>query len=147
MIEAFAERAIQAEQLGKHDVIDLLAVSFSSNDYVGHALGPDSPEVHEISVATDKLLAQILRLHRRQRGHAERAVRDDRRPRRGSGSGSQHARAKCPAGACPASSSPIPCRQALTAKFGEGKWIVSPSEHSLYLNLDLIDRRNWIRRK
>jgi hypothetical protein len=33
------ERAITAEQLGKDDVPDLLCVSFSSNDPVGHAWG------------------------------------------------------------------------------------------------------------
>jgi hypothetical protein len=32
-------------------------------------------------------------------------------------------------------------QQALTEKFGEGKWIVSPSEHSIYLNLDLIAQK------
>jgi len=43
IVEAFAERALAAEQLGQRGVTDLLAVSFSSNDYVGHAYGPDSP--------------------------------------------------------------------------------------------------------
>jgi hypothetical protein len=38
MVESFAERAIQAEQLGRRDATDVLAVSFSANDYVGHAL-------------------------------------------------------------------------------------------------------------
>jgi predicted AlkP superfamily pyrophosphatase or phosphodiesterase len=60
LIEAMAERAIDAEQLGKHPGIDVLAVSFSANDYVGHAKGPDSPEVREISIATDRLLGKLL---------------------------------------------------------------------------------------
>jgi predicted AlkP superfamily pyrophosphatase or phosphodiesterase len=37
LIERFAEAAVKAEQLGQRGVTDLLAVSFSSNDYVGHA--------------------------------------------------------------------------------------------------------------
>jgi predicted AlkP superfamily pyrophosphatase or phosphodiesterase len=60
LIEAFAERAIQAEQLGKRDAVDLLAVSFSSNDYIGHGYGPDSPEVREISIRTDRLLDRFF---------------------------------------------------------------------------------------
>ena len=52
------ERAIENEQLGKHPGADLLAVSFSANDYVGHAKGPDSPEVREISIATDRILGK-----------------------------------------------------------------------------------------
>src|SRR5690349_4707858 len=50
ILEALAERAVEAEKLGQHDVTDLLAISFSSNDAIGHALGPDSPEVHDVSV-------------------------------------------------------------------------------------------------
>ena len=52
LVEAFAERAVEAEKLGQRGVTDLLTISFSSNDAVGHALGPDSPEVHDISVRT-----------------------------------------------------------------------------------------------
>ena len=40
LIEAFAERAVASEKIGQRGVTDLLAVSFSSNDYVGHAMGP-----------------------------------------------------------------------------------------------------------
>ena len=39
-----AERAIEAEKLGTRDDTDLLAISFSSTDYVGHDYGPDSPK-------------------------------------------------------------------------------------------------------
>jgi predicted AlkP superfamily pyrophosphatase or phosphodiesterase len=60
MIEAFSERAIAAENLGHHDGVDLLAVSFSSNDYVGHAVGPDDPAVRDISIRTDRLLGKLL---------------------------------------------------------------------------------------
>ena len=41
VIEEFAEQALLAEKMGKHEGTDLLAVSFSANDYVGHAMGPD----------------------------------------------------------------------------------------------------------
>ncbi|MGB7763199.1 MAG: alkaline phosphatase family protein [Bryobacteraceae bacterium] len=60
IVEAFAERALAGEQLGQRGVTDLLAVSFSSNDYVGHAYGPDSPEARAISADTDELLAKFF---------------------------------------------------------------------------------------
>jgi len=60
IVEDFAERALAAEQLGQRGVTDLLAVSFSSNDYVGHAYGPDSPEARAISAATDELLGKFF---------------------------------------------------------------------------------------
>lgn len=54
------ERAIIAEQLGKDDVPDLLCVSFSSNDPVGHAWGPDSQEVLDTTLRSDRQVAQLL---------------------------------------------------------------------------------------
>jgi len=56
----FAFRAIEAEQLGKDEVPDLLFLSFSSNDIVGHAWGPDSHEVLDITLRTDDLLARMF---------------------------------------------------------------------------------------
>ena len=60
LVEEFAEKAIEAEKLGSHEHTDLLAVSFSANDYVGHQLGPDAPEVRDISRRTDLLLKKLL---------------------------------------------------------------------------------------
>jgi predicted AlkP superfamily pyrophosphatase or phosphodiesterase len=60
LLEDFAEKAIEQEQLGAHEGTDILALSFSSNDYVGHELGPDSPEVRDISRRTDLLLGKLL---------------------------------------------------------------------------------------
>jgi len=55
-----AKRAVTAEKLGQHDVPDLLAINLSTNDYVGHVFGPDSPEVLDLSVQTDRQLAGFL---------------------------------------------------------------------------------------
>jgi predicted AlkP superfamily pyrophosphatase or phosphodiesterase len=61
LVELMAERAIAAEKLGRHDATDILTVSFSSNDYVGHTYGPDSPEAHDTALRTDKLLDKLFR--------------------------------------------------------------------------------------
>ena len=55
-----AKRAIDAEQLGQRDTCDLLSLSFSSNDLVGHAWGPDSQEVLDMTLRTDLLLKDLL---------------------------------------------------------------------------------------
>ena len=62
LIERFAEEAISGEQLGQRGVTDLLTVSFSSNDYVGHAVGPDAPEVRNMAIRTDQLLGSLFRV-------------------------------------------------------------------------------------
>ena len=60
LIELIAERAIAAEKLGQRQVTDLLTVSFSGNDYVGHEYGPDSPEVRYTAVRTDKVMEKLF---------------------------------------------------------------------------------------
>jgi hypothetical protein len=55
-----AEKAIAAESLGKDDVPDLLTLSFSSNDAVGHAWGPDSQEVLDVTLRSDQIMKQLL---------------------------------------------------------------------------------------
>jgi predicted AlkP superfamily pyrophosphatase or phosphodiesterase len=68
LIEAFAERALGAEQMGTRESTDVLTVSFSSNDYVGHEYGPDSAEVRDVAVATDGLLEKLFQAVERQVG-------------------------------------------------------------------------------
>jgi hypothetical protein len=55
-----ARRAVRAEGLGQHDVPDLLGINLSTNDYVGHTFGPFSPEVLDLTVQTDRYLAEFL---------------------------------------------------------------------------------------
>jgi len=60
LLESLAERAIEAEKLGQRESTDLLTLSLSSNDYVGHQTGPDSPEVRDMCIRTDQLLAKLF---------------------------------------------------------------------------------------
>ncbi|MBV9405853.1 MAG: alkaline phosphatase family protein [Acidobacteriaceae bacterium] len=62
LIEQFAEEALKGEKLGQRSATDLLTISFSSNDYVGHRTGPDSQEVRDMAVRTDQLLGRFFRL-------------------------------------------------------------------------------------
>ena len=56
----FAGELLSREQLGTRNATDLLAVSFSSNDSVGHTYGPDSPQVRDIAVRTDRAIGRLL---------------------------------------------------------------------------------------
>lgn len=56
----FAKTCITAEKLGADDVPDLLVVSFSSNDLVGHTWGPDSQEVLDTTLRSDAQMAELL---------------------------------------------------------------------------------------
>ncbi|MCE9560263.1 MAG: alkaline phosphatase family protein, partial [Armatimonadetes bacterium] len=55
-----AHQAVTNLGMGKDDVPDILTLNFSSNDYLGHRFGPNSPEVMQMSVDTDKAVSKIL---------------------------------------------------------------------------------------
>jgi predicted AlkP superfamily pyrophosphatase or phosphodiesterase len=55
-----AYAAIKGEQLGKRGETDMLAVSFSSPDYIGHRFGPSSVELEDNYLRLDRELEQFL---------------------------------------------------------------------------------------
>src|SRR3989440_3574082 len=57
---AFALEGVRALQLGGRGATDLLDVSLSTTDYVGHAYGPDSREIHDQVVRLDRYLGRFL---------------------------------------------------------------------------------------
>ncbi len=57
---AMAEAAVTAENLGKNNATDLLAVSFSSPDYIGHSFGPNSWEQLDDYARLDEELGKFL---------------------------------------------------------------------------------------
>lgn len=54
-----AEHLAQALELGQDDAVDLLSISLSSTDYVGHAYGPESREAEDTFARLDRLLARL----------------------------------------------------------------------------------------
>ncbi|PHR70868.1 MAG: alkaline phosphatase [Lutibacter sp.] len=56
----FAIEAIKEENLGKSQFTDLLAVSFSSTDYIGHGFGVSSKEIEDAYIRLDKDLERFL---------------------------------------------------------------------------------------
>jgi len=56
----FAAALVQALQLGKHEGTDVLAVSFSSPDLVGHSFGPRSHEVRDIYAHLDRTVGTLF---------------------------------------------------------------------------------------
>jgi predicted AlkP superfamily pyrophosphatase or phosphodiesterase len=149
LLEDFAEKAIEHEQLGSHEATDVLALSFSSNDYVGHERGPDSPEVRDISIRTDQLLGKLLDFINTRIGQENTLViftadhgvapipkvNNDR---------------KMPGGWLDAKEYSSKISSRLTEKFGKGDWIRSDAYGFIYLNYTTIakndDERAEVRR-
>ena len=71
----FVQRAVVEEQLGRHDgATDLLGVSFSQIDVVGHGYGPDSHEIMDAMLRLDRVLAALLDRIDREVGLANCAI-------------------------------------------------------------------------
>jgi predicted AlkP superfamily pyrophosphatase or phosphodiesterase len=60
LLAEFVMDLIKNEKPGQGPYTDLLAVSFSSTDYVGHAYGPNSVEIMDTYLRLDKQIARIL---------------------------------------------------------------------------------------
>jgi predicted AlkP superfamily pyrophosphatase or phosphodiesterase len=60
LLTEFAIGALREEHLGRDKHTDLLAISYSSTDYIGHAYGPQSVEVQDTYLRLDRELAYLI---------------------------------------------------------------------------------------
>lgn len=56
----FARQLVSNENVGGGPATDLLAVSLSANDILGHAVGPDTPEMRQMALDLDHQLAAFF---------------------------------------------------------------------------------------
>lgn len=69
VVADFAQAAVEHENLGgRPGITDLLCLSFSANDHAGHLYGPDSHEVMDMTVRTDRMLEQFFQFLDRRLG-------------------------------------------------------------------------------
>jgi len=140
LVESFAERAVRAEKLGQRNTTDLLAISFSANDYVGHASGPDSAEVKEMSIQTDRVFGKLFNFLDSTLGmagvlvvmtadHGVAPVPEVNAARR------------MPGGRMPPGVVRKAVEAALTEQYGAGQWLLNPSDLAFYFNQELIRQK------
>ncbi|MCU1235410.1 MAG: type phosphodiesterase/nucleotide pyrophosphatase [Candidatus Solibacter sp.] len=135
LLEQFVEEAIRQEKLGQRDATDLLTVSFSPNDPIGHTYGPDSPRAHDISLRTDRLLAKLFAYLEQTIGmqHVLIVLTADHGV---SPLPEELQKEKMPGGRVITASLNTRMQNALVARFGPGQWLVNAA--GVYLNLALI---------
>jgi predicted AlkP superfamily pyrophosphatase or phosphodiesterase len=140
IVAMLAERAIEGAKLGRGEASDLLAVSFSSNDRVGHPAGPDSDDVRDLAVQTDRTLGRFFQFLDSKVGLDKTLVVFT----------ADHgvaplpefaAKHNLPGGRMKAKSLIEEIEKTLTARFGEGKWVVGQSGPAPYLDYELIRRK------
>jgi hypothetical protein len=67
----FAKELVVYENVGRGPATDLLSISLSPNDILGHQVGPDSPEMHQMALDLDKELADFINFLGHQIGLAD----------------------------------------------------------------------------
>jgi hypothetical protein len=139
VVADFAMRAMTEERLGDDADPDLLAISFSAVDRVGHAYGPHSHEVVDLIVRTDRLLERLFAFLAKRVGLENMLI--VLTADHGVAPLPEVARAHNP-GAGAGRLDPATIAQAATAaldaRFGPAPspgWIVHQSDPMLYLNL------------
>jgi predicted AlkP superfamily pyrophosphatase or phosphodiesterase len=141
LIERFAERALESEQLGKHENTDLLTVSFSSNDYVGHEFGTFSAEEHEVVLRTDEYLARLFQAVDRQVG-LDNVMVVFTGDHGVSPSAEESRAARMPGGRLPYRTVADAIQAALVKQYGDGAWVLGSWDLSIYLNHDLAAQKS-----
>jgi hypothetical protein len=67
----FAKELVLYEKLGAGPATDLLVVSLSANDILGHQVGPDSPQMRSMALELDRSLAEFFSFLGHQIGMAD----------------------------------------------------------------------------
>lgn len=140
LLTRFAEAALDGERLGQRDAVDVLAVSYSSNDAVGHTYGPDSAEVRAIVRQTDKTVGELLAAVDKRVG-LERVLVVFTSDHGVAPLPELLAERRLPGGRIAQEDLFGPIRKALEDRFGSGQWILGTAGTSAYLNHPLMALR------
>jgi predicted AlkP superfamily pyrophosphatase or phosphodiesterase len=140
LLADFAIRAMEIEKLGQRDATDLLSVSFSSNDAVGHTHGPDSAEARAVSIATDRTLGRLFERVDQLVGLANTIIVFT--ADHGVGPRPEILQSeRMPGGRLTNPEFFAPVKTALEQTFGSGQWLLSTAGSSPYFNYSLIEEK------
>jgi hypothetical protein len=140
LLVSLAEAALEGERLGQRGETDVLALSFSCNDAVGHGKGPHSAEVRDITVRTDLALERLLAAVDRRVGLARTVVVVT--ADHGVAPVPEQMKAwKMPGGRLSRTGLEKAAVAALEGAFGPGAWLEGRAGSALYLNRALVAER------
>jgi predicted AlkP superfamily pyrophosphatase or phosphodiesterase len=142
LLTDFAIEALKQENLGKGTYPDLLAISYSSTDAIGHKFGPLSKEINDTYLRLDLDIARLLETLDQQVGNgnytvfltADHAVSENTKYLR------DH---KVPTGTLDLDSLRKNASLFLNRRLGAGKWIEAALNNQFYLNRSLIATKGF----
>lgn len=142
MLFDLAKETVTKENIGGHQDCDLLSISFSAPDYLGHSFGPYSQEMQDMCLQMDQSLAEFLQFIDKKVGlnkclivltadHGCMPIPEFLREK-----GMEAGRVD-----------PKAFKSLLDAsmdqKLGADDWITAFEPPNLYLNLDTIDKQKY----
>ena len=146
----FVKAAIEGENLGSNPagVPDILAISWTSHDYVNHLFGPESRQSQDQTIRLDRIFADLFDYLDKRIGLQNVLITLS----------ADHGFMNIPeysasrnldAGRIDPDKMIEATNAALSAKFGDGKYITAWWNPNLYVDYKLIESRklgpNWIR--
>jgi hypothetical protein len=140
LLVQFAKAAIEGERLGEDNITDVLSISFSANDRVGHSVGPDSPLVRDISIQTDRTIGQLFEFLDAKVG-ADKYIAILTADHGVAPLPEEMIKRKMPGGRIPEGAVLNAVQRSLALKYGEGQWVVGKSGPAPYLNYKLIEEK------
>jgi len=146
LLVSFAEQAVRGERLGEDADTDLLTVSFSANDIVGHRYGPYSHEAMDMTLRVDRQIERLLSFIDSRVGLRNTLVAFT--ADHGVAPFVEHAmRSRLPAGYVPVNDLNTAVRNRLRARFGKGgdrdttaDYLLAYGNSMFYLNRAALER-------
>ena len=137
----FALEILRQEQMGQRGITDFLAVSFSSTDYVGHQFGPNSIEAEDTYLRLDRELARLFDALDKQVGKGQALVflTADHAAAHAVGFSNAH---RLPGGGVGPAVMRDSVQSALVRQYGPGQWVLSYENQQVYLNRQLLKKKN-----
>lgn len=137
--------ALKELKLGQRKATDILAISFSNHDYVGHSFGPESHEIKETTVLEDKAIAHLLStIDETIPGGLDSTWIVLTADHGVAGNVKVLSSLKIPSGYVNQGAIAQELESYLTKRYGKtsSKWVGEPSEFNFYLNKTLIRQKN-----
>ena len=137
ILKDLAIEILKNEELGQGENTDVLSISFSSTDYIGHQYGPHAPEIKDTYLKLDKDIEKILKTITNKVGFnnvvvfitADHGVVSEP---------NELLSINIPAGYFDGSVMKVELLSYLNSVYGEGNWIKNYSNNHLFLNHELI---------
>jgi arylsulfatase A-like enzyme len=140
ILNEFAQQAITNEKLGSDEVTDMITISFSVTDVIGHTFGPQAVEMQDIYFRLDKEIENLLNFLDQQVGQGQYVLFLT----------SDHGvmpvasyleNYKLPSGIARVKRYTYALENYLNTKYGTQPWIEYYAEDQIYLNRTLISDR------